>query len=55
VDGADGIARRVAFLTEGQPWPETAAGGVAVFTSEADVEPLRPALSAHGLGRVERL
>ncbi|SFR84313.1 glutamate racemase [Sphingomonas jatrophae] len=32
VDGGAGIARRVAFLTEGQPWPETPAPGIALFT-----------------------
>ena len=52
VDGAEGIARRVAYLTEGQPWPEKAPEGVAVFTSNEDVEPLRPALAARELGRV---
>jgi glutamate racemase len=55
VDGAEGIARRTAFLTEGQPWPASAGEGVAVFTSDADVEALRPALAARGLIRIERL
>ncbi|HET8613436.1 MAG TPA: glutamate racemase [Sphingomonas sp.] len=55
VDGAEGIARRVTHLTEGQLWPEQAGGGAAVFTSNEDVEPLRPALAARGLRRIERL
>jgi glutamate racemase len=55
VDGAEGIARRVAILTEGQPWPETTPPGVAVFTSDIDIGSLRPALVAHGLARIERL
>ncbi|WP_454887107.1 glutamate racemase [Sphingomonas oryzagri] len=55
VDGAEGIARRVAHLTDGQPWPDAASEGVAVFTSDIDPEPLRPALSARGLARIERL
>jgi len=55
VDGAEGIARRVATLTQGQPWPETPAGGVAVFTSDTDTIPLMPALLARGLVRTERL
>jgi glutamate racemase len=55
VDGADGIARRVAFLTEGQAWPDVPPPGVALFTSADDVEPLRPALAARGLTRVDRL
>jgi glutamate racemase len=55
VDGAEGIARRVAHLTDGQPWPDTAPEGVAVCTSDIDAEPLRPALAARGLSRIERL
>jgi len=55
VHGADGIARRVVTLTHGQPWPEVVPDGIAVFTSDIDVEPLRPALSARGLDRIERL
>ena len=55
VDGAAGIARRVASLTAGEPWPDTPSGGIAVFTSDMDVEPLRLALAARNLPRVERL
>jgi len=55
VDGAEGIARRVAHLTDGQPWPDAAADGVAVFTSDIDAAPLRPALAARGLTKIERL
>ncbi|HEY0269934.1 MAG TPA: glutamate racemase [Sphingomonas sp.] len=55
VHGAEGIARRVGVLTEGQPWPAEAPEGIAVFTSDIDVEALRPALAARGLGRIERL
>jgi glutamate racemase len=55
VDGAEGIARRVATLTEGQPWPADPVDGIAVFTSDTDTTTLRPALSARGLGRIERL
>src|SRR4029079_17295417 len=32
VDGGPGIARRIAFLTRDQQWPEPAQSGVAVFT-----------------------
>ena len=45
VDGGPGIARRIAHLTEGQPWPEEAALGVAVFTGSA------PASLARGFAR----
>jgi len=55
VDGAEGIARRVATLTEGQSWPADAVDGIAVFTSDTDTTTLRPALSTRGLGRIERL
>lgn len=55
VHGADGIARRVATLTQAQPWPDAAPEGIAVFTSDIDMESLRPALLARGLGRIERL
>lgn len=55
VDGAEGIARRVATLTENQPWPDEPAEGITVFTSDTDTTALLPALAARGLGRVERL
>jgi glutamate racemase len=55
VDGAEGIARRVVTLTQGQPWPEGPVEGVAVFTSDIDVSALEPALAARRLGRIERL
>jgi glutamate racemase len=32
VDGGPGIARRVAYLTQGQPWPDAPPTGIAVFT-----------------------
>ncbi|WBO23526.1 glutamate racemase [Sphingomonas abietis] len=55
VDGAAGIARRVAHLTDGQPWPDSRPEGVAVFTSDVDVATLRPALATRHLSRIERL
>lgn len=56
VDGGPGIARRVAYLTEGQQWPATPVPGRAVFTSlDAKAERLRPALARYGLGNVESL
>ena len=56
VHGGDGIARRVASLTAGQPWPARAAPGVALFTGgAAGAERLRPALARHGLERVAAL
>jgi len=54
--GGDGIARRIAYLTQGQPWPVNPAPGIAIFTRLDDhVDPLRAALAAYGLPRVEAL
>jgi glutamate racemase len=39
VDGGAGIARRVAFLTAGQAWPDRPSPGVAVFTGPIDPDP----------------
>ncbi len=55
VDSADGIARRTAFLTQGQEWPDTPAGR-AVFTADHDdVSLLIPALRGYGLETVDFL
>jgi glutamate racemase len=55
VDGAAGIARRVAHLTEGQEWPETPLHR-AVFTRFGDAERhLAPALARYGINRAESL
>lgn len=52
VDGAAGIARRIAFLTEGQPW-QRREDDLALFTRGGpDVEALRPALARYGLTHV---
>ncbi|PTQ12900.1 glutamate racemase [Sphingomonas oleivorans] len=56
VDGGPGIARRVAYLTEGQSWPEAPGEGLAVFTAPTGIsEGLRSSLRRFGLGRVEML
>lgn len=56
VDGAEGIARRVEHLTQGQDWPATPPPGVAVFTSQnRTVEALRPALAGFGLHTIDHL
>lgn len=54
IDGADGIARRIAHLTQGQHWPTDTVPGAAVFTQSTDHPP--PPLSAllpFGLDRIE--
>ena len=56
VDGADGIARRIAHLTQGQDWPANPVPGRAVFTRmDETTESLRAALSTYGLTEVVEL
>jgi len=56
VDGAEGIARRVEYLTLGQDWPEVSRSGTAVFTAAIEIAPeLRAGLAEHGLDRIEFL
>jgi len=56
VDGGPGIARRIAYLTDGQDWPETPPPGIAVFTRLDDAaNALAPALASYGLTRIEAL
>jgi glutamate racemase len=56
VDSGQGIARRIAHLTNGQDWPAVALPGLAVFTRvDAKVEVLKPALSARGFVSVTEL
>ncbi|MFC4295398.1 glutamate racemase [Novosphingobium tardum] len=51
VDGAQGIARRIEFLTLGEEWARNGAD-FAVFTREgSDVDALAPALRDYGLER----
>ena len=53
VDGGPGIARRIAYLTEGQAWP-AGPSGIAVFTGHPP-EALAPALASFGLTDVQQL
>ena len=55
VDGGQGIARRIAHLIQGQPWPEHPGRGTVVFTGPAPAPPLTTALSGLGLGEIHRL
>lgn len=56
VDGAKGIARRVAYLTRDQDWPDTPTTGIAVFTAPIDPpESLRASLARFGLTKIELL
>ena len=56
VDGKEGIARRVAFLTRDVAWPADPSEGRAIFTSrDSDLEALRPGFSRFSLGKLEKL
>jgi len=51
IDGAEGIARRIAYLTQGQAWPETALPGIATFTG-GHPQGLEAALRQFGLEQI---
>ncbi|HET9353167.1 MAG TPA: glutamate racemase, partial [Sphingomicrobium sp.] len=53
VDGGAGIARRIAYLTQGHEWPAR-NGGFAVFTSPERTPPL-PALAQFGIDEIRLL
>lgn len=54
--GGEGIARRVAHLTQGQRWPETPPPGRALVISDgSDLEPLKPGLRRYGIAEFEML
>ncbi len=56
VDGGPGIARRVAYLTEGQDWPNAPVPGMALFTATpGPAAGLGATLSRHGLSKVDFL
>jgi glutamate racemase len=55
VDGGAGIARRIAFLTAGQPWPVQPNEGTVVFTGRPPAEGVAGALGSYGLSRFEHL
>ena len=54
VDGNAGIARRIAHLTAGQPWPDQRPPGIAVFTAPPPPS-LAAALRRFGLDEVVTL
>jgi glutamate racemase len=56
VDGAAGIARRIAFLAGDAAWPDRAPPGIAVFTRLGDAErALAPAFAERGFPDFEAL
>ena len=54
VDGGPGIARRIAYLTQGQPWPDAPPPGIAVFT-KAPPPSLGNALARCGIEEIQLL
>lgn len=54
LDGSAGIARRIAYLTRGQPWPAEAPPGIAVFTAPPRAA-LLASLAAYGIGETRVL
>ena len=54
VDGGEGIARRIVWLTRDQPWPPAPTPGIAVFTAPPRA-PLLSALARFGLDNVRTL
>jgi glutamate racemase len=55
VDGAEGIARRIAVLTRGHAWPEARARNLAIFTGAQPTGALLTALAGLGLDEVMAL
>ncbi|MEO7786712.1 MAG: glutamate racemase [Sphingomicrobium sp.] len=55
VDGGPGIARRIAWLTRGQAWPDTAPAGRALFTGGAPSPALVMTLAYFGLSKISTL
>ena len=55
VDGGPGIARRIAFLTKDQPWPETPQPGLFLFTAPPPRRPLESVLAELGIGQIVTL
>jgi glutamate racemase len=56
IDGAAGIARRIAYLTRDQSWPDSPSEHRAIFTRYGEAERhLAPALARFGITRAESL
>jgi glutamate racemase len=54
VDGAPGIARRIAYLTREEPWPAKPSEGLMVFTSAIRLPSLAK-LAEFGIGEIRTL
>jgi len=54
IDGAEGIARRIADLTKGQEFARSGPDRAITTGSAEYLESLREPLTRHGLGRFDR-
>jgi glutamate racemase len=54
VDGGPGIASRIAYLTDRQPWPAMASPGIAVFT-QPTASPLPRGFAQFGISEMQTL
>lgn len=56
IDGAAGIAQRIAYLTEKMPWPSDIREGIFVTTGELDaIKAYHPSFAKFGIRRFETL
>jgi glutamate racemase len=55
VDGGPGIARRIARLTEGQPWPADPLGHIVLFTGPGPTSHMARALASYGLADIRQV
>jgi glutamate racemase len=55
VDSGEGIARRTAFLTQGQRWGAPAPGRAVFTRNDDDINLLVPALNGYGLTEIDIL
>ena len=56
IDGAQGIARRIAHLTKDVRWPSERRDGIFVTTGEiSDIDPYRSLVGEYGITRFETL
>jgi len=55
VDGGAGIARRIAWLTRGQAWPDVASDGIVLFTGAAASPALAASLNRFELATIAAL
>ena len=54
IDGAEGIARRIAVLLGGQTFTKSAADKAVTTGSIAALDSLKPALAMHGIDQIDR-